>query len=90
MTSAEFTQWLAYQSVEPYGYPMERWDSGLIVSQIVNAIYATIPIPKGKRRPKPLQPKDFMPQAKERGPELTPKQKAHIRKKHGKRRNSNS
>jgi hypothetical protein len=86
MSSEEFTRWIAYNNIEPFGYPIERLDTGIIASQIVNAVHASIPMPKGRRRPKPLQPSDFIPQtAKKREPDLTPEQKAHIRKKRAKK-----
>jgi hypothetical protein len=87
MSSEEFTRWIAYNNIEPFGYPMDRLDVGIITSQIVNAVHASIPMPKGKRRPKPLSPSDFAPQTRnKREPDLTPEQRAHIRKKHGKRK----
>lgn len=90
MSSEEFTQWIAYSRIEPFGFDWERWKLGTLASSIVNAIYATIPVPKGRRRPKMMTPQDFYPQFKQLAPDLTPEQAEHIRKKYGKRRNSNS
>ena len=90
MSSAEFTQWIAYSDFEPFGYPIERYDMGVITSQIVDAINRSIPIDKGKKRPKSPKPSDFYPKtaadSKKRGPDLTPAQREHIRKKHAKRK----
>lgn len=60
-----------------------------ICETVFNSILSTIPIPKGKARPRPCAAKDFLPVIEaQRTVELTPEQQAHIRKKHGKRRNS--
>jgi hypothetical protein len=89
ISSTELTYWMAYANVEPFGYPMDNYRMGVPASAVVNAVYATIPLPKGKRRPKALKPTDFYPEQKNAGPELTTEQQEHLRKKHGKRRNSN-
>ena len=84
LSSAELTRWIAYAGIEPFGYPMDNYRFGVATTTITNAIYSTIPIPKGKRRPKPLAPADFYPQRKKREPDLTPEQQAYIeRKKRG-------
>jgi len=88
MSSAEFTRWIAYSNIEPFGYPMDNFRMGVPTSSIVNAIRSTIPMEKGKSRPKPMKPSDFYPQSKAREPELTAEQKAHIRKKQAKRRSN--
>jgi hypothetical protein len=90
MSSSEFTRWIAYSRIEPFGFDWERWKVGVLASSIVNAIYATIPVPKGRRRPKAMTPKDFYPALNKPDTHLTPEQAEHIRKKHGKRRHSNS
>ena len=81
---------MAYADVEPFGYPMDNYRMGVPTSALMSAIYATVPIPKGKRRPRAPKPTDFYPGKEAREPELTAEQREHIRKKHGKRRNSNS
>lgn len=75
--------------VEPSGYEMDNWRMGVMASSIVNAIYASIPIPKGSKRPKPLQASDFIPSFKKQSVDLTPEQQAYIDRKHGKRRHRN-
>lgn len=90
MSSLEFSQWIAYAQQEPFGYPMENYRMGVPAAAIVGAIQSTIPMEKGKRRPKPPKASDFYPKQSKAEPPLTPDQKAYIRKKHGKRRNSNS
>jgi hypothetical protein len=86
MSSAEFTRWVAYAGLEPFGYPIEMYRMGLPASSLVNAIYATIPVPKGKARPKQLRPADFYPQQKKSEPELTPELQEALRKKRAKRK----
>lgn len=86
MDSAEFTRWIAYAGIEPFGYPLDNYRMGAVASAIVNAVYATIPVPKGKTRPKPLQPSDFYPQQKKREPELTPELREALRRKRAKRK----
>jgi hypothetical protein len=76
--------------MEPAGFEWERWKLGVLASSIVNAVYSTIPVPKGRKRPKTMTPQDFYPNFKSPAPDLTPEQAEFIRKKHGKRRNSNS
>jgi len=65
MSSAEFTEWLAYQRIEPSYWEMENWRFAQLSAAVVNAVHSTIPIPKGKHRPKPLKPKDFYPVIRE-------------------------
>lgn len=81
MSSAEFTQWIAYAEHEPFGYPMDNFRMGVPAAAVVNAVHATIPIAKGRRRPKPIKASDFYPHQAKREPDLTPEQRAHIRKK---------
>lgn len=53
MDSAEFTEWIAYYSIEPFG---EEWaQAGMISSTIANA--ARDP----KKKKEPFMPDDFMP-----------------------------
>lgn len=85
MSSAEFTRWIAYANVEPFGYPMDNYRMGVPAAALVNAVHATIPVAKGRRRPKPIKASDFYPQQAKQEPDLTPEQRAHIRKKQAKR-----
>lgn len=41
---------------------MDNWRFASMTAAVVNAVYATIPMPKGSHRPKPLKPSDFYPQ----------------------------
>ncbi len=81
MSSDEFTHWVAYAGMEPFGYPMENYRMGVPTSALMGAIFATIPKAKGARRPKPPAPHEFYPQHKKREPELTKEQRDHIRNK---------
>ena len=90
VSSSELTYWIAFSNIEPFGYPMDNYRMAVPAASIVGAIQSTIPLPKGKRRPKPPKPSDFYPAQKGKQPDLTPEQREHIRKKHGKRRNSHS
>lgn len=85
MSSAEFTRWIAYAGLEPFGFPMDNYRMGAPAAAIVNAVHASIPLPKGKR-PKAMQASDLYPHSKKRDPELTPEQREHIRKKRAKRK----
>lgn len=85
MSSTEFTDWIAYAGLEPFGYPMDNYRMGVPSAALVNSIRATIPLPRGKSRPKPVKPSDFYPQQARAEPELTPEQREHIRKKQAKR-----
>lgn len=62
MTARQFTNWLAYQRIEPSHWEMDNWRFASMTAAVVNAVYATIPMPKGSHRPKPLKPSDFYPQ----------------------------
>jgi hypothetical protein len=84
ISSAELSQWIAYAGVEPFGYPMDNFRMGVPAAAIVNTIRSSIPMAKGKR-PKPAKASDFNPQQAKAGPDLTPEQRAHIRKKQAKR-----
>ena len=88
MSSAEFTRWIAYANIEPFGYPMDNYRMGVPAAAIVNTVRSTIPMPKGKPRPKQVKATDFYPKQAKSGPDLTPEQLAHIRKKHGNKRKS--
>lgn len=88
MSSAEFTRWIAYAGVEPFGYPMDNYRFGISTQEIVNSVRATIPVPEGKRRPPMLRADQLYPVPKSAG-KSTLAQKEYVRKKRGKRRNSN-
>lgn len=81
MSSSEFTRWIAYAEHEPFGYPMENFRFAVGHTTVANAVYSTIPVPRGKRRPKPLKPEDLYPAKKRAEVDLTPEQRAHIAKK---------
>jgi hypothetical protein len=83
MPSALFTAWKAYAEIEPFGYPMDNYRMSVPAAQIVNTINGTA---NWKRKPRQLKPNDLCPDKKKRGPELTPEQQAHIRKKRAKRK----
>jgi hypothetical protein len=57
MSSAEFTHWGAFFSLEPWGYEMENWRMGMIASTVANAAGA-------KRNGKAWRVEDFVPQRK--------------------------
>lgn len=90
MSSAEFTLWKAYADIEPFGYPMDNYRMGVPAAMLANTINSTI---AWKRKPRKWKAGDLYPDRKKASdglPEdLTPQQREHIRKKHGKRRNSN-
>lgn len=86
ISSAELTRWIAYAGIEPFGYPVDNFRIGAMASAIVNAIHATIPVPEGKPRTKPLKVTDFYPQQKKAHPELTPELEQALRKKREKRK----
>lgn len=94
MSSAEFVRWAAFHRLEPSGFEIENWRSGMLAAAICNAVVATIPMPEGRSRPKPLRPSDFLPAvAKSREKrELTERQKRELKEieeQRGKRGNSN-
>ena len=51
MSSAEFVDWCAFYSLEPWGYEMQNWRMGVVAATTANAA----------GRKKPLKPTDFMP-----------------------------
>jgi hypothetical protein len=53
MSSAEFTDWCAYYSLEPWGYEAENWRMGMVAATVANAA----------GRKKPLKPSDFLPRS---------------------------
>ena len=89
VTSAEFTDWIAFQTIEPAGWDMDNYRMARICETVHNSIVKTIPVPKGGARPRMRAVKDFLPVIEGQGSgmtDLTPRQQAYIRKKHGKRR----
>lgn len=51
MDSLELAEWMAYYSIEPWGYHFDNWRSGMVASQIAN--------PHRKKGAKPFKPSDF-------------------------------
>jgi hypothetical protein len=91
MSSQEFSEWVAYSRIEPWGWEMDNWRAAMIAAEISNAIHRTIPLAKGAKRPKPLAPSDFYPVVRSSAdqPQLSPSQAEYLRKKHAKRRHHN-
>jgi flagellar basal body rod protein FlgC len=56
--SRELTEWMAFYKLEPWGAEIEDYRTGVVASTIANANRDS------KRKSKPFQPKDFMPQQK--------------------------
>lgn len=83
MSSLEFTQWIEYAKQEPFGYPMDNYRMGVPAAALANTINSTV---GWKRKPRQWKATDFYPDHKKRGPELTPEQQDHIRKKRAKRK----
>lgn len=82
MSAEEFMRWAVYYQLEPFGYEWQRWCFGMVAASISNAVYSTVPVPKGKARPKVLQVADFFPPSERKvPPQLTTEQAEHIRKK---------
>lgn len=59
MSSTEFTEWLAFSRIEPFGSLLWDLRFGAIVSMLANINRDT------KSRPEPFEVLDFMPWAKE-------------------------
>lgn len=55
MSSAEFTEWLAYATVEPFGPRREDVRAGMIAAMVTNVARDT------KRHPQAFTPDDFFP-----------------------------
>ena len=60
MSSAEFTYWIAFYGLEPFGGEVEMWRMGMLASTTANAAGP-------KRGGKPWNPDDFIPKR-----EITP------------------
>lgn len=84
MSSAEFTRWIAYANLEPFGYPMQNWRHGVSTAALVNTIRSTVPVAKGHPRPKAIKAEQFMP-ARKKQQELTPQQAEHLKRKRARR-----
>lgn len=54
--SRELTEWAAYFSLEPWGTEVADWRAGMVASTIANVNRDP------KKRRKPYEPKDFIPQ----------------------------
>lgn len=80
-SSQRFTEWIAYQRIEPSGFNMDNWRMGTLAASIVNAIYASIPVPEGKTRPAALTPEHFFPVLQKASSGLTPQQVEYLRSK---------
>jgi hypothetical protein len=51
MTHAEFVDWCAFYSLEPWGYEIDNWRTGVQAATVANAA----------GRKKPRKPSDFYP-----------------------------
>jgi len=56
ISSRELSEWMAFFQLEPWGAEVEDWRTGLIASTIANVNRDP------KKRRKPYEPEDFMPQ----------------------------
>lgn len=54
MSSAEFTCWIAFYGLEPFGYDVEMWRMGMLASTTANAAGP-------KKGGKAWNPDDFIP-----------------------------
>lgn len=59
MTSREYIEWVAFYQLEPWGYAADNFRAATIAAVIANTARDT------KKRRKPFQPADFMPQEPE-------------------------
>lgn len=57
ISSGEFTEWMAFHALEPFGPDAESWRAGMIAATMANLQRDT------KKRPQPFEPDDFMPAA---------------------------
>ena len=73
--SRELSEWMAYFSLEPWGTEVEDWRAGMIAATISNVNRDE------KKRKKPFEPKDFIPQRKKPPvEEQSPEEQAKILK----------
>lgn len=54
--SRELSEWMVYFNLEPWGTEVEDWRAGMVASTIANVNRDE------KKRKKPFEPKDFIPQ----------------------------
>lgn len=66
MSSREFAEWMAFYVLEPWGWDMENWRSGLVASTFANAYR------NPKKHKKPFDVEDFMPKEVEAKPRGVP------------------
>ena len=52
LSSAQFVDWCAFYSLEPWGFQADAWRMGVVASTVANY---------SGRVKKPLKPSDFMP-----------------------------
>jgi len=73
--SRELSEWMVYFNLEPWGTEVEDWRAGMVASTIANVNRDE------KKRKKPFEPKDFIPQrAKPPVEEQSPEEQAKILK----------
>lgn len=65
MSSEEFTDWVAYAAVEPFGFEVENFRAGAIASTVAN-------VAPRKRGTRALKPSDFYPQVSQAGNDIGP------------------
>lgn len=53
MTHAEFTSWMGYYTIEPWGSERDSLHTGILASTMANC--------HAPRKGKPFEPRDFMP-----------------------------
>lgn len=76
MSSSEFTEWMAYAELEPFGEWRGDWRAGMIASTIANVNRSS--------DSEPMTPKDFMPDfeaAADAEPEISEEEQAEIIRK---------
>jgi hypothetical protein len=71
MSSAEFTEWLSYASLEPFGYDIENYRHCVVAATVAN-------VAPRKKGAKPLKPSDFYPAKQKTGPLLSPRQERQL------------
>jgi hypothetical protein len=62
MSSREFSEWMAFYLLEPWGWQMDNWRSALVASTMANTARDT------KKKKKPFAIEDFMPKEIDIGP----------------------
>lgn len=66
MSSREFAEWVAYYGLEPFGEERADLRMAVVASLIANANRDP------KKRKRPFEPRDFMPQFGQETPEPSP------------------